>query len=296
MHAEKNLSSRNLSLAPNHNPLYNPTTTPHQPSPRNSSPLARIITCHMVRFCIMVHLCSSPSGYGLIRVYKEVRCKSWDLAAVPGAILGLLPHPLLTSPPSLLIGRENACLRLPPAAMPLTHHRETNSVGLIPVLGWWQGVLPVIDYFSSMLSHSWGDLPVSTAAKACIIKAWALRWWLCMWQMHQKARMLINIRHRASPPIPAHSFKWETAVSNPKLLQHPRINYSQLRQFVRNMAAAMAALAEIAIAVTMAVVMPKIPLRSKQSHSRGAWTGQGTKRGILVTTAKWYSDAFQHIL
>ena len=82
--------------------------------------------------------------------------------------------------------------------------------------------------------------------------------------------MLINIRHRASPPIPAHSFKWETAVSNPKLLQHPRINYSQLRQFVRNMAAAMAALAEIAIAVTMAVVMPKIPLRSKQSHSSAA--------------------------
>ena len=80
--------------------------------------------------------------------------------------------------------------------------------------------------------------------------------------------MLINIRHRASPSILAHSFKRETAVSNPKLLQHPRINYSQLRQFVRNMAAAMAALAEIAIAVTMAAVMPKIPLRSKQSHSR----------------------------
>ena len=46
---------RNLStckqeslLAPNRNPLYNPSTTPHQPSPRNSSPLARIITRHMV--------------------------------------------------------------------------------------------------------------------------------------------------------------------------------------------------------------------------------------------------------
>jgi hypothetical protein len=45
--------------------------------------------------------------------------------------------------------------------------------------------------------------------------------------------MLINIRHRASPSIPAQSFKWETAVSNPKLLQHPWINYSQLQQFVK---------------------------------------------------------------
>ena len=37
---------------------------------------------------------------------------------------------------------------------------------------------------------------------------------------------------------------------------------------VRDMAAVMAAVAEIAIAMTMATVMPKIPLRSKQSHNR----------------------------
>ena len=30
------------------------------------------------------------------QVYEEVRCKSEDLAAVPGAILGLLPHLLFT--------------------------------------------------------------------------------------------------------------------------------------------------------------------------------------------------------
>ena len=36
---------------------------------------------------------------------------------------------------------------------------------------------------------------------------------------------------------------------------------------VKDMAAAVAAEAEIAIAVTMAAVIPKIPLRSKQSHS-----------------------------
>jgi hypothetical protein len=88
---KKNLSS------PNSNPLYNPSTTPHQPSPRNSSLLTRIITLPMVPSCIMVHLRSSPTGPGLIRVYEEVRCKSWDLAAVPGAILGMPPHLLLTT-------------------------------------------------------------------------------------------------------------------------------------------------------------------------------------------------------
>ena len=85
--------------------------------------------------------------------------------------------------------------------------------------------------------------------------------------------MLINIRHRASPSILAHSFKQETAVSNPKLLQHERLNYSQTRQFVRDMAAQVAAGAEIATAMTMAAAMPKIALRSKQSHSRRSLKG-----------------------
>lgn len=100
MHAGKSLCrnlSAGISLAPNCNPLYNPSTTPHQPSPLNSSLLSRIIIRHMVRSCIMVHLHSSPSG--CIRVYEHFRCKSWDLAAVLGAILGLLPRLLLTSPP-----------------------------------------------------------------------------------------------------------------------------------------------------------------------------------------------------
>jgi Tfp pilus assembly PilM family ATPase len=95
-----------------------------------------------------------------------------------------------------------------------------------------------------------------------------------MLQMHQKARMLINIRHRASSPILAHSFKRETAVSNPKLLQHPQINYSQPRQFVRDVAAAVATVAEIATAVTMAAAMSKNPLRSKQSHSKRSMNRQ----------------------
>jgi hypothetical protein len=66
MHAGISLQeSLSFSHALNHNPLYNPSTTPHQPSPRNSSPLARIITHHMVRSCIMVHLRSSHDERGL---------------------------------------------------------------------------------------------------------------------------------------------------------------------------------------------------------------------------------------
>jgi hypothetical protein len=48
MNAEINLSSKKQPPAPNRNPLYNPSTMPHQPSPHNSSPLARIIIRHMV--------------------------------------------------------------------------------------------------------------------------------------------------------------------------------------------------------------------------------------------------------
>jgi hypothetical protein len=98
-----------------------------------------------------------------------------------------------------------------------------------------------------------------------------------MWQVHQKARTLINIRHRASLSILAHSFKRRAAVSNPKVLQHLRINYSQLQQFVRDTATAMAAVAEIATAVTMAAATPKIPLRSKQSHSKWSLNRQRYK-------------------
>jgi hypothetical protein len=54
-----------ISLAPIHNPLYNPSNMPHQPIPCNLSPLARIITGHMVRSCIMLHLCSSHDERGL---------------------------------------------------------------------------------------------------------------------------------------------------------------------------------------------------------------------------------------
>jgi hypothetical protein len=81
--------------------------------------------------------------------------------------------------------------------------------------------------------------------------------------------MLINIRHRASPSIPAHSSKRKTVVSNPKLLQHQRLN-SQPRQFVRDVATPVAAVAEIATAVTMAAAMPKIPLGPNKVIAEGA--------------------------
>ena len=50
---------------PYHNPLYILSTMPHQPSPSNSSSLARIITLHMVWSCIMVYLRSSHDVRGL---------------------------------------------------------------------------------------------------------------------------------------------------------------------------------------------------------------------------------------
>ena len=139
MHAGISLQksiSLGISLPPIAIPYITPKPRPISPVhvtavhwPESSliiwSDLASLCTCAVLTMVV-----------AYFQVYEEVRCKSYDLAAVPGTILEMLPHPLLTSPPSLLIGRENACLRLPPAAMPLTHHWETNSFGLIPVLGW----------------------------------------------------------------------------------------------------------------------------------------------------------------
>jgi hypothetical protein len=59
------ISLQEFLPAHNRNPLYNPSTTPHQPSLCNSCPLARIITHHMVWSCIMVHLRISHDGRGL---------------------------------------------------------------------------------------------------------------------------------------------------------------------------------------------------------------------------------------
>jgi hypothetical protein len=133
---QKSISLVILFPAPNSNPLYNPSTTPHQLSSRNSSPLARIITRHMVRSCIMVHLRSSPNGCGLfsgvwgsqVQVIK-LGCSPWrhlGTAATPaphtlillsrrpctlyhtcvgvwypGPCMGLISAPLLTTAPSL---------------------------------------------------------------------------------------------------------------------------------------------------------------------------------------------------
>jgi hypothetical protein len=120
-------------FAPNCNPLYNPSTMPRQPSHRNLSSLAFVKWPDLASWCSCAALMMDVSYF---QVYEEVRCKSYNLSAILGTILGLPPHLLPTSPPFFFFGRENACLRLPPAAMPLTHYWETNSFGLIPVLGW----------------------------------------------------------------------------------------------------------------------------------------------------------------
>jgi hypothetical protein len=76
-----------LFPAPNRNPLYNPSTAVHWPE----SSLA--IWFDLASWCTCAVLTMDTAYF---QVYEEVRCKSWDLAAVPGAILGLLPHLLLT--------------------------------------------------------------------------------------------------------------------------------------------------------------------------------------------------------
>ena len=100
----RNLSTScmNLSLgivscvcisAPNCNPLYILSTTPHQPSPHNSSPLARIITHHMVWSCIMVHLRSSHDGCGLFSGVWGSQVQVIKLGCSPGLHLGTAATP-----------------------------------------------------------------------------------------------------------------------------------------------------------------------------------------------------------
>ncbi|EDL12669.1 mCG1036303, partial [Mus musculus] len=65
--------------------LSHPRTAGHAPSPVTRLQLIRAAgaNLHQIGFtCILVHLCSSQDVCGL---YEEVRCKSYDLAAVPGA-------------------------------------------------------------------------------------------------------------------------------------------------------------------------------------------------------------------
>jgi hypothetical protein len=81
-------------------------TSPHQARSFSQSGWQRHVSTKygLVYTASIMHLRSSHMAY--FQVYEEVRCKSEDLAAVPGAILGLLPHPLLTPPHTLLFSSE----------------------------------------------------------------------------------------------------------------------------------------------------------------------------------------------
>ena len=82
------LGINNNQPALNCNPLYNLSTMLHQPSPCNSSPLARIITRHMVWSCIMVHLHSSHDGCGLFSGVWGRQVQVIRLGCSPGCHLG----------------------------------------------------------------------------------------------------------------------------------------------------------------------------------------------------------------
>jgi hypothetical protein len=65
--------------------LSHPRTTGHDPSPVTRLQLIRAAgaNLHQIGFtCILVHLRSTQD---VCVLYEEVRCKSYDLAAVPGA-------------------------------------------------------------------------------------------------------------------------------------------------------------------------------------------------------------------
>ena len=65
--------------------LSHPRTAGHAPSPVTRLQLIRAAgaNLHQIGFtCILVHLCSTQD---VCVLYEEVRCKSYDLAAVPGA-------------------------------------------------------------------------------------------------------------------------------------------------------------------------------------------------------------------
>ena len=64
-------ASRNHSLAPNRNPLYNPSTTPHQPC--NLSSLAFVKWPDLASWCACAALTMDVAYF---RVYEEVRYKS----------------------------------------------------------------------------------------------------------------------------------------------------------------------------------------------------------------------------
>jgi hypothetical protein len=66
-------------LAPNRNPLHNPSTMPHQPSPRNLSSLAFVKCPDLRSWCACAALTMDMAYF---RVYEEVRLQSrapsWD--------------------------------------------------------------------------------------------------------------------------------------------------------------------------------------------------------------------------
>jgi hypothetical protein len=79
--------------------LYPLSSTPHYRGPHRHSSLAQDYIRHIIRSYVVVHCAMQLKVRGYLEGYEEVRCQSKDLAAVPGAILGPRPHPLLTSPP-----------------------------------------------------------------------------------------------------------------------------------------------------------------------------------------------------
>ena len=128
-----------------------------------------------------------------------------------GAILAHAIAPASRISPPFLISSSgiSICLRSPPSVPHpylswgwQTHFRH-------PVLGWYAHVrvLPVIDYWSSMLSQHWGDVPASKAAIACTKAHLSALCCLRIRAIHQSIPPHTTVSRSAQKAIPPQFFK-----------------------------------------------------------------------------------------
>ena len=121
------------------------------------------------------------------------------------------PHLLPAPPPFCFISSSgiSICLRLPPSVPHPYLSWEWRTHFRHPVLGWYAHVrvLPVIDYWSSMLSQHWGDVPASKAAIACTKARLSALCHLRIRAIHQSIPPHTTVSRSAQKAIPPQFFK-----------------------------------------------------------------------------------------
>lgn len=121
------------------------------------------------------------------------------------------PHLLHTYPPFCFISSSgiSICLRLPPSMPHPYPSWEWGTHFHLPVLGWYvhMRVLPVIDYWFSMLSQNWWDVSASKAAIACTKALLSALCRLSIHAIHQSIPSHTTVSRSAQKAIPPQVFK-----------------------------------------------------------------------------------------